>query len=95
MLVTARLKHTAEHECGKRRYLEMSKLEEMDEPKGKAEVQKRTGPRTAKSITERILTVPEAKSNSLLRLDSKHWCGQKFELTLDSPSPMDDRASSP
>ena len=37
MLVTARLKHTAEHEWGKRRYLDMSKLEEMDELKGKAE----------------------------------------------------------
>lgn len=37
MLVTARLKYTVEHEWGKRRYLDMSKLEETDEPKGKAE----------------------------------------------------------
>lgn len=37
MLVTARLKYIAEHEWGKRRYLDMSKLEEMDELKGKAE----------------------------------------------------------
>ena len=33
MLVTARLKHTVEHEWGKRRDLDMSKLEGMDELK--------------------------------------------------------------
>lgn len=33
----ARLKYIAEHEWDKRRCLNMSKLEEMDEPKGKAE----------------------------------------------------------
>lgn len=32
MLATARLKYIAEHEWGKRWYLDMSKLEEMDEP---------------------------------------------------------------
>ena len=37
MLMTARLKYIAEHEWGKRRYLNMSKLEKMDELKGKAE----------------------------------------------------------
>lgn len=37
MLVTARLKYIVEHEWGKRRYLDMSKLEEMDELKEKAE----------------------------------------------------------
>lgn len=37
MLVTARLKYIVEHEWGKRRYLDMSKLEEMDELKGKVE----------------------------------------------------------
>ena len=37
MLVTARLKYIAKHERGKRRSLDISKLEEMDEPKGKAE----------------------------------------------------------
>lgn len=37
MLVTARLKCIVEHEWGKRRYLDMSKLEEMDELRGKAE----------------------------------------------------------
>lgn len=37
MLVTARLKYIVEHEWGKRRYPDMSKLEKMDEPKGKAE----------------------------------------------------------
>ena len=36
MQVTARLKCIAKHEWGKRRYLDMSKLEEMDELKGKA-----------------------------------------------------------
>ncbi len=35
MLVTARLKYIVEHEWGKRRYLDMSKLEEMDELRGK------------------------------------------------------------
>lgn len=37
MLVTARLKYIVEHEWGKRRYLDMSKLEEMDELRGKEE----------------------------------------------------------
>lgn len=36
-LVTTRLKYTVKHKWGKRRYLDMSKLEEMDELKGKAE----------------------------------------------------------
>lgn len=58
MTVTARPKYIVEHEWGKRRYLDMSKLEEMDELKEKAEGQKRTGPKTAKSICERFLTVP-------------------------------------
>ena len=31
MLVTARLKYIAEHEWGKRRYLDMSMLEKLDE----------------------------------------------------------------
>lgn len=35
MLVTARLKYIVEHEWGKRRYLDMSKLEEMDLAEGK------------------------------------------------------------
>ena len=37
MLVTAGLKYIVDHEWGKRRYLDMSKLEEMDELRGKAE----------------------------------------------------------
>ena len=37
MLVTASLKCIAEHERGKKRSLDMSKLEEMDELKAKAE----------------------------------------------------------
>lgn len=37
MLVTARLKYIAEHEWGKRRYLDMSMLEKLDELKEKAE----------------------------------------------------------
>lgn len=53
MLVTARLKYIAEHEWGKRKYLHMSMLEKLDELKEKAEGQKRTEPRTAKSICER------------------------------------------
>lgn len=43
MLVTARLKCMAEHEWGKRRYLGISKLEEMDELKGKAEARRGRG----------------------------------------------------
>ena len=35
MLVTARLKYIVEHEWGKRRHLDMSKLDEMDKLKGK------------------------------------------------------------
>ncbi len=35
MTVTARLKYTVEHDRGKRRYLDMSKLDEMDELEGK------------------------------------------------------------
>lgn len=57
MLVAARLRCIVEHERGKRRHQDMSKLEEMNELKGKAKNQKRTGQRTAKSICERILTV--------------------------------------
>ena len=37
MLVNARLKYIVEHEWGKRRYLDMSKLEEMYELEGKME----------------------------------------------------------
>ena len=37
MLATARLKYIAEHEGGKRWYLDMSKLKEMDELRGRAE----------------------------------------------------------
>lgn len=58
MLVAANLKCIAEHEWGKRRYLDMSKLEEMDRPKGKMEGQKRTRLRPVKSICERFLTAP-------------------------------------
>lgn len=36
----------------------MSKLEEMDELRGKTEGQKRTGLRTAKSICAKFLTIP-------------------------------------
>lgn len=35
--MTARLKYIAEHEWGKRRYLDMSMLEKLDELKEKAE----------------------------------------------------------
>lgn len=59
MLVTARLKYIVEHEWGNRRYLDMSKLEEMDRPKGKTEGQKRTRLRPVKSICERFLTAPQ------------------------------------
>lgn len=58
ILVTARLRDIVEHEWGKRRYLDMSKLKEVDELRKKTEGQKRTGPKTTKSTCERILTVP-------------------------------------
>lgn len=64
MPVTARLKYIVDHERSKGKYLGMSKLEEMDELKGKAVDQKRTGPRTAKSICGRILTVPGIPSTT-------------------------------
>lgn len=38
MLVTARLKYIAEHERGKRSYLDMSELDEVDELREKTEV---------------------------------------------------------
>lgn len=47
MLVTARLKHIAEHEWGGRRYLDMTKLEEMDELEKRTEGYIRTGTRLA------------------------------------------------
>ena len=50
MLATVRLKYIAGHERGKWRYPDMSKLEEGDELRGKAEGWKRTGLRAAKSI---------------------------------------------
>lgn len=45
ILVTARLKFIAEHEWGKRRYLDMSKLEETDKPKGRRRARRRRGRR--------------------------------------------------
>lgn len=50
----------------------MSKLEEMDELNGKAKGQKRTRPRTAKSICEKIITVPENVTQPLA-LPSSHY----------------------
>lgn len=79
MLVTARLKCVVEHEWGKRRDLDMPKLEEMDELKGKAEGKKRTGMRTAKSICERILTVPNSRSTTIRR----SW--HKYHSSLFQP----------
>ena len=64
---------------GKRRYLDMSKLGEMDELKGKAEGKKRTGPRTAKSICERILTIPNSRSTTIRR----SW--HKYHSSLFQP----------
>lgn len=61
MLVTARLKYIMEHERGKRRCLDMSKQDAVDELKTKAEGEKRTGPKTANSICERIMTLASAR----------------------------------
>lgn len=62
----------SEAKCGKRRCLDISKLDEMDELKGEAKGQKRMGPRTAKSICERIMTVPENVTQPLT-LPSSHY----------------------
>lgn len=43
MLVTARLKYIVEHEWSKRRYLDMSKLEEMDELRGRRRARRGRG----------------------------------------------------
>lgn len=59
---------------GQEKGLDMSKLEEMDELKGKAEGQKRTVPRTAKSICERILTVPQCSiRNKAAEITEHNW----------------------
>ena len=73
--------------------------EEMDEIKGKAEGWKRTGPKTAKSICERILTVPEyAPRGERLKgraADFRHAelgrliVGQHVKRLLRQPSPSD------
>lgn len=62
----------SEAKCGKRRCLDISKLDEMDELKGEAKGQKRMGPRTAKSICERIMTVLENVTQPLT-LPSSHY----------------------
>lgn len=62
----------SEAKSGKRRCLDISKLDEMDELKGEAKGQKRMGPRTAKSICERNLTVPENVTQPLT-LPSSHY----------------------
>ena len=82
MLVAARLKCIAEREWGKRRYLGISKLEEMDELKGKAEGQKRTGRRTTKSICERILTVPSTKPIHGLHRRAKRISDRKIKVRI-------------
>lgn len=43
MLVTAKLKYKVEHEWNKRRYLDMSKLEEMDELRGRRRARRGRG----------------------------------------------------
>lgn len=76
MLVTARLKYIAEHECGKRRYLDRSELDEVDELWKKRRARRERGPKTTKSTCERILTVP-----LLLRLTPLS-VSQESHLTL-------------
>lgn len=85
LLVAARLKHIVEHERGKRRYLDMSMLEKMDELKEKAEGQKRTGPRTAKSICERIFTVPSMKLVCELHRRAKRSNDRKIKARIALP----------
>lgn len=58
MLVTARLVRTVEHERIKRRYLEMTKSEEMDELKTRIRARASDRARLAQSIIERILVAP-------------------------------------
>ncbi len=58
MLVTARLVRTVEHERIKRRYLEMTKSEEMEELKTRIRARVSDRARLAQSIIERILVAP-------------------------------------
>ncbi len=59
---------------GQEEVLDMFKLEEMDELKGKAEGQKRTVPRTAKSICERVLTMPRCSiRNKVVAIIKHNW----------------------
>lgn len=58
MLVTARFVRTVEHERIKRRYLEMTKSEEMDELKTRIRARASDRARLAQSIIERILAAP-------------------------------------
>ena len=58
MLVTARLVRTVEHERIKRRYLEMTKSEDIDKLKTRIRARASDRPRLAQSIIERILAAP-------------------------------------
>lgn len=58
MLVTARFVRTVEHERIKRRYLEMTKSEDIDEPKTRIRARASDRARLAQSIIERILAAP-------------------------------------
>lgn len=58
MLVTARFVRTVKHERIKRRYLEMTKSEEIDELKTRIRARASDRARPAQSIIERILAAP-------------------------------------
>lgn len=58
MLVTARFVRTVEHDQIKRRYLEMTKSEEIDELKTRIRARASDRARPAQSIIERVLAAP-------------------------------------
>ncbi len=58
MLVTARFVRTVEHDRIKRRYLEMTKSEEIDELKTRIRARASDSARPAQSIIERVLAAP-------------------------------------
>lgn len=58
MLVTARFVRTVEHERIKRRTLEMTKSEEIDELKTRIRARASDRARLAQSIIERIMAAP-------------------------------------
>ena len=71
MLVTARFVRTVEHERIKRRYLEMTKSEEINELKTRIRARASDRARPAQSIIERILAAPTT-TRGMLAFERSH-----------------------